>query len=68
MPETRKDKQELKRLEKMKFNDVGDLSELKQMKNLLKYTGMIEQDYEREQKADKLLQRTKKIHKKTLRL
>lgn len=52
----------------MKFNDVGDLSELKQMKNLLKYTGMIEQDYEREQKADKLLQRTKKIHKKTLRL
>lgn len=37
---------------------------MKQMKDLLKYTGLIEQDYEREMKADKLLERTKKIHKK----
>lgn len=64
LPETRKDKQDKKRLEKLKLSDIGDMSEMKQMKDLLKYTGLIEQDYEREMKADKLLERTKKIHKK----
>lgn len=47
LPETRKEKQDKKRLEKLKFNDVGDLSEMRQMKDLLKYTGLIEQDYEK---------------------
>ena len=63
LPETRRDKQDIKRLSKLKLNDIGDFSDMKQMKDLLKYTGLIEQDYEREKKADKLLERTKKIHK-----
>lgn len=48
----------------MKLNDVADLSEMKQMNELFKYTGLVEQDYERERKADKLLERRKKIHKR----
>ena len=49
LPETKKDRRQLKHAQKkVAQEDVGDLTELDKMRELLQYERLIEQDYEKE--------------------